>query len=617
MRRAAVPRHGTLELIAQHIHAEPPPIADRCPDAAGPLAELVHALLAKDPEQRPASAAAVREALGGTGAAHGTGLLGRTADLALLERSLAAARAGHGAVVAVSGEPGTGKTRLARELADRAAPGATVTWGRCVELDGAPAFWPWAEVLRGLELPELPAEAHRIIPSLGEPAAPGTTTAEARFELFEAIAGVVRGAAAEHPLLVVIEDLQWADRSSLELLEHLAPLLARLAILVVVTFRAGEARDALRAIEHERVELRGLGLEDVGRFIAATVGRPARPDLVAAIHSPHRRHPVLRRRGAAHARPRGRARRGALTRRAAARARTQARDRRRRAPPRPAPARDRGGAAGRLRARARVPLGDPRRHVRLRRRQRRGGARRRRRRRARGRTGRRRRPLALRPRDRARRGRRRAPQAPPHVAAPRRGRGPGGALRARGRGRRRRARAALLRGRARRRGRARDHVRADRGRAGAARARLRRRRRPLRARGPPHAAARDRRPRDDLRAAAGARLRPHGSGADRGRAGGVRPRGGRRGALQHARAARARGARLRGVGPVRQGPSRGRAAAGTRPRPAAARGLGAARGGARAARRPPRSARRPGAPRGCCWPKGWRWRAASTTTSCW
>ena len=274
----------TLELIAQHMHAVPPPIADRRPDAAGPLAELVHALLAKDPEQRPAGAAAVREALGGTGAAHGPGLLGRTAHLALLERSLSAARAGHGAVVAVCGEPGTGKTRLARELADRAAPGATVTWGRCVELDGAPAFWPWAEVLRGLELPELPAEAHRIIPSLGESAAPGTTTAEARFELFEAIAGVVRGAAAEHPLLVVIEDLQWADRSSLELLEHLAPLLSRLAILVVVTFRAGEARDALRAIEHERVELRGLGLEDVGRFIAATVGRPARPDLVAAIH---------------------------------------------------------------------------------------------------------------------------------------------------------------------------------------------------------------------------------------------------------------------------------------------------------------------------------------------
>ncbi|WP_028067832.1 protein kinase domain-containing protein [Solirubrobacter soli] len=261
----------TRTLAAQHISAEPPPL----PEAFGEVATLVHALLAKRPEDRP-DATAVREALGG---APGPALFGRDADLAALERAFAAADNGHGGLVGIAGEPGSGKTRLARALAERVD--ATVSWGRCVEMEGAPAFWPWAEALRDLEPAGLPSEAHRIVPALTVPAA---TTAEARFALFEAIAGVLRGAAAQRPLLVVIEDLQWADRSSLALLEHLAPLLGRLPILVLVTYRPGEAREALRAIEHERLELRGLGLEDVGRLIEAASGRSASPEVVAAIH---------------------------------------------------------------------------------------------------------------------------------------------------------------------------------------------------------------------------------------------------------------------------------------------------------------------------------------------
>ena len=77
-------------------------------------------------------------------------LVGRDDQLAALEGVLAGARGGRGRVVLVAGEPGIGKTRLAEELAARATVrGAVVLWGRCWEGAGAPAFWPWVQVVRG------------------------------------------------------------------------------------------------------------------------------------------------------------------------------------------------------------------------------------------------------------------------------------------------------------------------------------------------------------------------------------------------------------------------------------------------------------------------------------
>jgi predicted ATPase len=79
----------------------------------------------------------------------GTPFVGRERELALLRTALGAAIAGQGRVVLVGGEPGIGKTRLAEELATYAAgQGAAVRWGRCREGAGAPAFWPWIQILR-------------------------------------------------------------------------------------------------------------------------------------------------------------------------------------------------------------------------------------------------------------------------------------------------------------------------------------------------------------------------------------------------------------------------------------------------------------------------------------
>ena len=76
-------------------------------------------------------------------------LVGREHELSLLLRGLEDARRGHGTLVWISGEAGVGKTRLAQEIgALAAARGACVLWSRCIEADGAPPYWPWAEIVR-------------------------------------------------------------------------------------------------------------------------------------------------------------------------------------------------------------------------------------------------------------------------------------------------------------------------------------------------------------------------------------------------------------------------------------------------------------------------------------
>ena len=177
-------------------------------------------------------------------------LVGRDDQLAALDEILAGARGGRGRVVLVAGEPGIGKTRLAEEAARRgAAAGMRVAWGRCHEGDGAPALWPWAQVLRQLAAELAPGQLAamlgpsaawigQLMPELAGPAQPArplpmADLAAARFQLNQAAAGLLRRLADSRPLLVVVDDLHWADVPSLSLLAFLAAELkdARLAVL--------------------------------------------------------------------------------------------------------------------------------------------------------------------------------------------------------------------------------------------------------------------------------------------------------------------------------------------------------------------------------------------------
>ena len=170
-----------------------------------------------------------------------TPFVGRAGELAALTADLDAAVGGRGGVVLVAGEPGIGKTRLAEELAARAtARGAVVLWGRCWEGAGAPSFWPWVQVVRGYvqvqagdpaslrhdlgagaaDIAQLVPAVHDCIPDL--PAPPPLEPEAARFRLFDSLAGFLRAAAARRPLLLVLDDLHWADVPSLALLRFMS-----------------------------------------------------------------------------------------------------------------------------------------------------------------------------------------------------------------------------------------------------------------------------------------------------------------------------------------------------------------------------------------------------------
>jgi tetratricopeptide (TPR) repeat protein len=249
--------------------------------------------------------------MGGTGAAAGQGpwtLVGRKRDLDELSEALGQAAAGHGSLVLVAGEPGIGKTRLADELAARARSlGAGVLWGTCWEGDGAPAFWPWIQALREhaarrdpsvlrRELGDGAAEVARLVPGLagrvGElPPSPALEPDQARFRLFDAVAGLLGRAGDTEPLLLVLDDLHWADRSSLSLLRFVARELRDRRVLVVGTYRDVEldrspsAEPLARLAGRARcVVLGGLARDEVAELLALTGGTRPDAELAAAVH---------------------------------------------------------------------------------------------------------------------------------------------------------------------------------------------------------------------------------------------------------------------------------------------------------------------------------------------
>jgi predicted ATPase len=184
--------------------------------------------------------------------------VGRTQELARLGELLARAADGQPLVALVGGEAGVGKTRLAEQLASMArGQGVQVLGGGCVPLgeEGLP-FAPVIEALRGLAELLDPAELQavagparqelgRLLPELawgGEAAGGGVATAGlvGQGRLFELLLGLVRRLAARAPLLWIVEDLHWADRSTRDLLAYLAATLRSGRVLVVGSFRSDE-----------------------------------------------------------------------------------------------------------------------------------------------------------------------------------------------------------------------------------------------------------------------------------------------------------------------------------------------------------------------------------------
>jgi tetratricopeptide (TPR) repeat protein len=168
----------------------------------------------------------------------------------------------------LTGEPGIGKSRLAEHLAAMAtAEGSTVVWGRCWEAGGAPAYWPWIQIFRGLEMEEDPFAAgmHDV----------GVVAEQARFQAFDLSVRRLKQRASLSPLVLVLDDLHAADVPSLLLLLMLVRDLRGSRILVVGAYRDAEARLApeiaalLAKIEREGdvLALSRLGPEDVAAWM--------------------------------------------------------------------------------------------------------------------------------------------------------------------------------------------------------------------------------------------------------------------------------------------------------------------------------------------------------------
>lgn len=206
-------------------------------------------------------------------------MVGRDADLESLVDVVEAAERGRPSYAVITGEPGIGKSRLAAELVLRARRrGLRVLVGRCSQDDGAPPLWPWKSVLEALGESLLDAETAEE----GE---------SGQFRTWERIADVVRAAAQERPTVVVLDDLHWADASTLRVLRLLVETTDSARLLVVATWRdqpepsgvLAEVAEALARMHALRLRLSGLPPEEAAAVFGSVTSRDLAPAEAAAL----------------------------------------------------------------------------------------------------------------------------------------------------------------------------------------------------------------------------------------------------------------------------------------------------------------------------------------------
>lgn len=231
--------------------------------------------------------------------------VGRDDALERLRKPWREAIEGRGGLVLVEGPAGIGKTRLAEVFAAEAeAAGGLALVGRSRDGEGVPAFWLWAQLLRRLdaqeagagaltELAAAPAELSTLLfpgaPLPAETEHADLAPEQRRFLLFDAVVRTLARAARRRPLLLILEDLQWAGTPSLRLLEHLAFEIGDLPVLALATVRE-EPRDPAHPLDRmlprlrqqphcEHVALRGFSRREVAALLEHAIGRPPPPDL--------------------------------------------------------------------------------------------------------------------------------------------------------------------------------------------------------------------------------------------------------------------------------------------------------------------------------------------------
>ena len=319
-----------VAIISQHINTAPVAPSWHNPEVPRALESMLLRLLAKDPNERPENAAAIPEALQAIVATASTTapvaaesdvnpldrlatgiFVGREKEMDELRAGLEDSLSGRGRLMMLVGEPGIGKTRTSEEFATYARlRNVQVLWGRCYEGEGAPAYWPWVQIIRSYvhdkepkelmsemgpgaaDIAQVVSEVKERLPGL--PAPPALEPDQARFRLFDSITTFLKNASKDSPLMVVLDDMHWADKPSLLLLQFLAKELRGCCLLVLGTYRDVELRrqhplaqtlgDLNRENLSQRVLLRGLTENDVRRFVEVTAGTSPPDALVKAVY---------------------------------------------------------------------------------------------------------------------------------------------------------------------------------------------------------------------------------------------------------------------------------------------------------------------------------------------
>lgn len=265
----------SVAIITQHLNTPPVAPTWHRPDCPPGLEALILRLLEKDASKRPASAGEVGEALGSSlprvGESQREGasdtapptsqnplyrrtFVGREQELRQLQVAFDEALSGQGALVMVVGEPGIGKTALCEQLATHATiRGGKALVGHCYE-EGSLSlpYLPFVEAIRSCVLEREPdhlrqelgtgaTEVARIVSEIREKVAVEPREAgdpeDDRWRLYQAVTSFLRNASTVQPLLIVLEDLHWADRGTLDFLMHLSRNLGGCRMVVVGTYR--------------------------------------------------------------------------------------------------------------------------------------------------------------------------------------------------------------------------------------------------------------------------------------------------------------------------------------------------------------------------------------------